>query len=248
MRGAPPAGAENPPLAIVGLGRMGHAVDALATSHGWPVRARIGRGQPITRASLAGAVVAIEFTTGDTAAAHVRACVAAGCAVVVGTTGWYDALPSLRAEIEQSGGAMLWAPNFSAGALAMGLASAAAARALRAAGGFDPHLVETHHAAKIDAPSGTARAVAGAVGEALGCVVPVTSIRVGHVPGEHEMIFDGPFEQLRVHHIVRDRRVFADGALAAARWLAGRRGVFTMDDVLREGADRGRDARGGRAR
>ncbi len=105
--------------------------------------------------------------------------------------------------------------------------------------------VETHHAAKIDAPSGTARGVAAAVGEAMGCVVPVTSIRVGHVPGEHEMIFDGPFEQLRVQHVVRDRRVFADGALAAARWLAGRRGVFTMDDVIRDGS--GRETPGGRA-
>jgi 4-hydroxy-tetrahydrodipicolinate reductase len=78
------------------------------------------------------------------------------------------------------------------------------------------------------------------VGDAMGCVVPVTSVRVGHVPGEHEMIFDGAFEQLRVLHIVRDRRVFADGALSAARWLVGRRGVFTMDDVLRDVAG-GRD-------
>ena len=160
MTDAPAAAAAKPPLAIVGLGRMGQAVDALAAGHGWPVRARLGRGQPITRDSLAGAVVAIEFTTGATAAAHVRACVAAGCAVVVGTTGWYDALPALRAEVEQSGGAMLWAPNFSIGAWAMGVAAGAAARTLRAAGGFDPHLIETHHAAKIDAPSGTARAVA----------------------------------------------------------------------------------------
>jgi 4-hydroxy-tetrahydrodipicolinate reductase len=81
--------------------------------------------------------------------------------------------------------------------------------------------------------------VAGAVGEAMGCVVPVTSVRVGHVPGEHEMIFDGTFEQLRVLHIVRDRRVFADGALSAAKWLAGRRGVFPMDDLLRDVSGRG---------
>jgi 4-hydroxy-tetrahydrodipicolinate reductase len=246
MKRAPAAASVNPPLAIVGLGRMGQAVDALAAGQGWPVRARIGRGQPITRESLAGAVVAIEFTTGSAAAANIRACLAAGCAVVVGTTGWHDALPVLRTEIQQSGGAMLWAPNFSAGALAMGVAAAAAARALRAAGTFAPHLVETHHAGKIDAPSGTARAVAGVVGDAMGCVVPVTSIRAGHVPGEHEMIFDGPFEQLRVQHIVRDRRVFADGALAAARWLAGRHGVFTMDDVIRDGADAGREPHGGR--
>jgi 4-hydroxy-tetrahydrodipicolinate reductase len=236
---AAPGATAYPPLAIVGLGRMGQAVDALATARGWPVCARIGRGQPLTRESLAGAAVAIEFTTGSVVAANVRACLAAGCAVVVGTTGWYDALPALRAEAEQSGGGVLWAPNFSVGALAMTAAAVAAARAVRAGGPFDPHLVETHHAAKTDAPSGTARAVAGAVGEAMGCVVPVTSVRVGHVPGEHEMIFDGTFEQLRVLHIVRDRRVFADGALSAAKWLAGRRGVFTMDDLLRDVSGRG---------
>jgi 4-hydroxy-tetrahydrodipicolinate reductase len=216
---------------------MGQAVDALAIARGWPVRSRIGRGQPLTRERLDGAAVAVEFTTGSAVAANVRACLAAGCAVVVGTTGWYDALSDLRGEVERGGGAMLWAANFSVGAVAMTAAAVAVARAVRTVGSFDTHLVETHHAAKIDAPSGTARVMAAAVGDALGRVVPVTSIRVGQVPGEHEMIFDGPFEQLRLHHIVRDRRVFADGALAAARWLVGRRGVFTMDDVLRDIAD-----------
>jgi 4-hydroxy-tetrahydrodipicolinate reductase len=226
-----------PPLAIIGLGRMGRAVDALATGRGWSVRARIGRGEAVTRERLNGAAVAVEFTTGTAAADNVRACLGAGCAVVVGTTGWYDALPSLRADVERGAGAMLWAPNFSVGAAAMTAAAVAVAHALRAVGHFDAHLVETHHAAKVDAPSGTARAVAAAVGEAMGRVVPVTSVRVGQVPGEHEMIFDGPFEQLRVQHIVRDRRVFADGALVAAKWLVGRRGVFTMHDVLREAGD-----------
>ena len=80
----------------------------------------------------------------------------------------------------------------------------------------------------------------------MGGAVPVTSIRIGHVPGEHEVIFDGPFEQLRVHHVVRDRRVFADGALAAAQWLAGRHGVFTMDDMLRDGPGTGPARLGGR--
>jgi 4-hydroxy-tetrahydrodipicolinate reductase len=236
----------HPLLAIIGLGRMGHAVDELATGRGWPVRARIGRGEAVTRERLNGAAVAVEFTTRSAVAANVRACVSAGCAVVVGTTGWYDALPSVRADVERSGGAMLWAPNFSVGAAAMIMAAVAAARAFRTVGQFDAHLVETHHAAKADAPSGTARALAAAVGEAMGHEVPVTSIRVGQVPGEHEMIFDGPFEQMRVQHIVRDRRVFADGALAAAMWLAGRRGVFTMDDVLRDVVGDGRAPSSGR--
>jgi len=249
MTGAGQADAALPALAIVGLGRMGRAVDELATARGWPVRARIGRGESVTPERLNGAVVAVEFTTGSVAGANIRACVAAGCAVVVGTTGWYDALPGIRAEVERGGGALLWAPNFSVGAVAMTAAAAGVAGALRALGSFDAHLVETHHRAKIDAPSGTAIVMAAAVRAAMGRDVPVTSLRVGQVPGEHEMIFDGPFEQVRLRHIVRDRRVFADGALAATRWLVGRRGVFTMDDVLRDagsavGGGSGEDGRG----
>jgi 4-hydroxy-tetrahydrodipicolinate reductase len=97
---------------------------------------------------------------------------------------------------------------------------------------FDAHIVETHHARKKDAPSGTAIAIGKTAGEALGRDIPTTSIRTGSVPGTHELIFDGPFEQLALTHLARDRRVFADGALRAADWLVGRKGVFTMRDVL----------------
>jgi 4-hydroxy-tetrahydrodipicolinate reductase len=92
--------------------------------------------------------------------------------------------------------------------------------------------METHHAAKKDAPSGTAKLLAQAAEEASGARVPITSLRVGHVPGTHELIIDGAFEQVRLLHEARDRRVFALGALVAARWIVGRHGVFTLDDVL----------------
>ena len=98
--------------------------------------------------------------------------------------------------------------------------------------GFDAHLVETHHTAKQDAPSGTALSLATSMQHASGRATPVTSVRVGSVPGTHEVIFDGAFEQVRLVHEARDRRVFAEGALVAARWLLTRRGVFTMQDVL----------------
>src|SRR5436190_479998 len=99
--------------------------------------------------------------------------------------------------------------------------------------GFDVHIVETHHAAKKDAPSGTAANLAKAGAGELGRDIPITSIRTGSVPGTHELIFDGTFETIRLEHVARDRRVFADGALLAAKWLIGRHGVFTMADVLR---------------
>jgi 4-hydroxy-tetrahydrodipicolinate reductase len=223
-------------VALVGMGRMGQALAALAPERGLRVVATLDASDPgyagITRESLRGAQVAIEFTVPSAAPANVRACVAAGCPVVVGTTGWYDELPAIAAEVERAGGAMLAAPNFSVGVAVFDRIVAEAARLFARLDGFDAHLDETHHAAKRDAPSGTAAALARTAQEGWGRPVPVTSVRTGHVPGTHEVVFDAPFEQVRLVHEARDRRVFAEGALLAARWLVGRRGVFSMRDVL----------------
>jgi 4-hydroxy-tetrahydrodipicolinate reductase len=108
-----------------------------------------------------------------------------------------------------------------------------AAQRIRASGGeFDAQMVETHHKGKLDAPSGTARVLIEKASRALAKEIPITSVRTGHVPGTHELLLDAPFEQIRLVHEARDRRVFAAGALTAARWLVGRRGVFSMDHVL----------------
>ena len=93
-------------------------------------------------------------------------------------------------------------------------------------------LIETHHAAKKDRPSGTAATLARIAELGLGREVPITSIRTGQVPGTHEVVIDSTFEQVRLIHEARDRRVFADGAIAAAEWLHGKTGVFTMSDLL----------------
>lgn len=223
-------------LALVGMGKMGRALAALAPERGFQVVAELDPARTgytgITREALRGAQVAIEFTTPDAAPANARACVAAGCPVVVGTTGWYDQLETVSGEVERVGGAMLTAPNFSVGVAVFDRVVAEAARLFGRLDGFDAHLVETHHSAKKDAPSGTAGALARSASAALGRAIPVTSIRTGHVPGTHEVVFDAPFEQVRLVHEARDRRVFAEGALVAARWIVGRRGVFTLADVL----------------
>lgn len=225
-------------LAIIGLGRMGTAVAAQAGEHGWTVTATIAAAgnASVTKDALHGATVAIEFTDAAAAPGNIQACVAAGCPIVVGTTGWYDQLPAISAAVMRAGGAMLWAPNFSVGANVLLGAAAHVARVLRASrASFDAHIVETHHAAKRDAPSGTALAIERAVEVPWREPVAITSIRVGSVPGVHEIVFDAAYEQLSLGHTVRDRRVFAEGALVAAAWLVGRRGVFTMQDVLAEG-------------
>jgi 4-hydroxy-tetrahydrodipicolinate reductase len=223
-------------LAIVGDGKMGRLVDTLAKEQGIAVAAYLGRdavlASGITAKTLNGANVAIEFTQPDAAAANVRACLAARCAVVSGTTGWDAERAAVEGEVRAQGGALLWAPNFSLGVHIFTALVAEAARRARAAGGFDAHLVETHHTAKLDAPSGTARQLARAAEQAWGAAVPITSIRVGSVPGTHELVIDGVFEQVRLVHEARDRRVFALGALAAARWIVGLTGVFSLDDML----------------
>lgn len=222
-------------LAIVGMGKMGRAIADLAPERGWTVVARLDEqdmNAAPTRESLAGADVAVEFTVPAAAPANIRALVGLGCPVVVGTTGWYDGFDAVRRFVTERQGALLTAPNFSIGVNAFEQIVSEAARVLRAATGFDALEIETHHATKKDAPSGTAKTLAAAAEKAWGGAIPITSVRTGSVPGTHEFIFDAPFEQIRLTHTARDRRVFAEGALVAAAWLIGRHGVFTMRDVL----------------
>ncbi|HEY0970583.1 MAG TPA: dihydrodipicolinate reductase C-terminal domain-containing protein [Gemmatimonadales bacterium] len=233
-----------PRVAIIGTGRMGRAVRQLADERGWPVVAGIGRegnegGRAITAERLADADVAIEFTTPDAAPSNVRACLRAGIPVVTGTTGWLAEREAVEREAHEAGGALFVAPNFSLGVNLFWRVAERAAALASSLAQFDAAIIETHHAAKKDAPSGTALELQRRTEAALGRPVPTTSVRLGHVPGTHELLLDAPFEQLRVEHVARDRRVFAEGALLAAAWLAravrdGRRGTFTMDDLLEE--------------
>ncbi len=216
---------------------MGRALEALAPERGCEVVARLDApemARGLTVAALGGAQVAIEFTTPETALPNAMALLALGCPVVIGTTGWNAQMAQLEAAVSARRCAALWAPNFSLGVqLFLAIAEDAARRA-REMTGIDVHVVETHHTAKQDAPSGTGIAIAERLEAGLGRQVPVSSVRVGSVPGTHEVIMDAAFEQITLTHTARDRRVFADGALAAARWLAVPHvpAVYTMRDVL----------------
>jgi len=226
-----------PRLAIIGMGKMGRAIEQLAPERGFEVAARIdperGDARSVTRESLKGADVAVEFSVPAAAPTNVLAAIDCGCPIVVGTTGWDDQRAAIDERVRQRGGALVVAPNFSVGVAAFGEIVRAAAHALRAAPGFDAHLIETHHSAKKDAPSGTAQSLEKIAAAEWGRAIDITSVRTGAVPGTHEFLFDAPFEQIVIRHEARDRRVFADGALLAAKWLIGKKGVFAMTDVLR---------------
>lgn len=223
-------------IAILGDGKMGELLVALAPGMECEVVAHLGAArtaQGLDRAAFGGAEVAVEFTVPTAAAGLVRGCASAGIPVVSGTTGWEEERPAVEAFVRESTGALLWAPNFALGVHLFGKVVAEAARLFAGPGaGFDARLVETHHAKKLDAPSGTARHLVALAERAGGHAIPVTSIRSGDVTGTHELQFDAPYEQVRLVHEARDRRVFAAGALSAARWLVGRRGVFSLDDFL----------------
>ena len=219
-------------IAVIGDGKMGRAVAQVAQDAGHSVVALIGERTPITAASLAGAQVAIEFTEPSAAIGNVKACVAARCPVVVGTTGWYDHLDEVTQLVREQHGAMFWAANFSLGVYLFTQLARYAGELFAKVPAFDAHLVETHHTAKKDAPSGTALVLQRNIESTLGHNLPVTSVRVGSVPGTHELILDAKYEQITLSHTARDRRVFAEGAVAAAQWLIGREGVFTIADML----------------
>ena len=223
-------------ILVVGDGRMGKAIAALAVERGHTVAAVLGAHDNQGGAGIAAfgsqADVAIEFTQPGAAVANLRACLAAGLPVVCGTTGWSSEQHAVEESVWIGLGALLVAPNFSLGVALLAALAEQAGLLFAAHPQYEAALVETHHSAKLDAPSGTAIVVRDAAERTLGRPIPTTSVRVGSVPGTHTLLFDGPFEQIVVSHEARDRRVFADGALRAAEWLVGRQGVFTMRDVL----------------
>ena len=242
-------------LALVGYGKMGRAIEALAPGRGHRVVARVDPSLDDDRGTrledLAGKCeVALEFSSPAAGAKNVRTLIECGIPVVSGTTGWSDRLEALRAEADRRGVGFLWAPNFSLGVNLLFHLAATAARALGELGEFSPWLWEAHHAAKQDGPSGTACRLAeilvdntpgkthygpapaeGAIDPAT---VPVAWVRAGSIPGEHRLGWDSAGESVEIVHRARSRDVFAQGALRSAEWLVGQRGSRRIEDMLEE--------------
>ena len=177
--------------------------------------------------------VAIDFTTPHAVTSNLERYASLGLHAVVGTTGWNEQREALRGRCQQAGIGVVAAPNFSIGAVLFESVVAHAAGLLRAQPAFGAWLHEVHHDRKLDAPSGTALGLKAAMEQAgYDRKIDVSSSRAGHVPGIHEVGFDGPSETVTLTHSVRDRGTFARGALVAANWVNGRTGWFTMQDVL----------------
>lgn len=235
-------------LALVGYGKMGQLVEALAPAAGFEVAVRLGGrdnadGRGITAEAFDGVEVAVDFSTAAAVPANVERLTALGIPVVVGTTGWQGELPRLRDRVLERGGALVHGANFSPGVLIFYRVVEAAARLFAADEGYDPWLYEIHHRMKRDAPSGTLGELARTL-ERAGYDRPVDTAanRAGAVPGTHTVGFDSAADSITLTHTARDRSGFALGALRAARWILGRRGFFAWQEVWDEaGADAPRE-------
>jgi len=225
-------------LALIGYGKMGHAIETLAVERGHVIHAVIAgadnrNGHALGIERLAGVEVALEFTRPDAAAGNIEQLVRAGIPVVTGTTGWLDRFPEIEQLVRQHGGSLLHSPNFSVGVQLFLRAAGDLARRFANRPGFEASIVEQHHAGKLDAPSGTAvrlREVTRSRDPSR--EFPISSVRAGAIPGIHTLAYDSSVESVRLEHTAHGREAFAAGALAAAEWLPGHRGVFTFEEML----------------
>lgn len=236
-------------IGLLGYGKMGRAIEQIALERGHRIAWRIdvGNRAEFGASELREAEVAIEFSRPDAAYDNVADCLRAGVPVVSGTTGWLAQLPEAQLLCEQLGGALLWSSNFSVGVNLFFAINRYVSQLMNGRAEYEPFLTETHHIHKLDAPSGTAVTLAeGLIGQlerkknwALAdqkalepSTLPITALREGEVPGTHTLEWRSPVDTITLTHTAHSRSGFALGAILAAEWLPGKKGIFSMAEVL----------------
>jgi 4-hydroxy-tetrahydrodipicolinate reductase len=227
---------------VLGHGKTGSLVADVAAERGHGVHVLDARenqdAAALTPMFLTGFDVVIDFTTPEAVVSNLRACLYSGARVVVGTTGWYDKLPDMRGLAERKEAGLLYGTNFSIGVQVMHRLALEMGRELGKAG-YAFAISETHHVTKLDKPSGTALTLADSLaqgnaaggGKALG-EVKIESIREGDAAGLHVLSATSGADRITLTHEAFSRRGFAEGAVRAAEWLAGRKGCYDFRDVF----------------
>jgi 4-hydroxy-tetrahydrodipicolinate reductase len=226
-------------LALIGYGAMGQLVARLALAAGDEIGATLtskdsGRSIDDTVALLRGHDVAIDFSTGSAVVMHIEACARAGVPLVQGTTGWKDHEADARRIVGEHGAAMVYGANFSIGVNVFYRIVEQAAKVFSGLDQYEAFIEEQHHSRKLDAPSGTALKLKSLMAEHGKVPISIASTRAGHIPGTHRVGFDSAADQITLTHMARSREGFAAGALMAARWIVGRKGVFEFSEVIDE--------------
>jgi len=225
-------------IAIVGYGKMGRMIEALAAPRGVEVALKLdefnnANFEGITPENFKGIDVAIEFSTPATVVGNVERISKLGVNTVIGTTGWHNQIDRVRGIVESSGTGAVWSPNFSIGVNVFFRVVNEAAKLLAREPEYDAWAWEIHHSAKKDAPSGTLLKMVDEMKKAgYERPIDVGSNRAGAIPGTHEIGFDSAADTITLRHTARSREGFALGAIKAAQWVAGKKGFFEFSQVL----------------
>lgn len=215
-------------IALIGHGKMGKMVEKVALSRSIPIGAIFER-HDWNPQDLKDASVAIEFTNAQSVVENIKKALSAGVPIVVGTTGWEKHLDEVKHLVDHFNGALLYAPNFSLGVHLYLKLIQQAYQLTSAFPQYHAAAYEMHHAQKADAPSGTGKAMAKLFGG-----IEVSSIRVGEIAGMHTLVIDSSEETITLSHQAKGREGFAAGAISAAQWLIGKKGIYTLDHLIDE--------------
>jgi len=234
-------------IALIGYGKMGKTIEQLALAKGHKIVLIVDKDNPqdFTIENLRKADVAIEFSQPESAFRNVKRCLQAGVPVIVGTTGWLEHLEEAKRLCETTGGAMLQATNYSIGVNLFFAVNRYVAKLMNGQPQYDIKIEEIHHIQKLDAPSGTAITLANDILNEIERKtqwvnhetsnkneLKILSKRIDPAPGTHEVTYTSDIDTIKISHEAHSREGFALGALTAAEWIGGKKGVFTMEDVL----------------
>lgn len=237
-------------IAIIGYGKMGHLIEKIALERGHRIVSIIDadNNSDFNTPGFADADVAIEFSTPDSAVSDILASFAAKVPVVVGTTGWTDSLPDIKDMCDKGAGTMLWSSNFSIGVNLFMAFNRYVAKVMNDFPDYHPSMTEIHHIHKLDHPSGTAITLGEEIVSNVDrikkweepqpdktpdpCALEIGHVRQGEIPGTHIISWDSETDTITLRHEAKSRVGFALGAVKAAEWLKGRKGFFTMADML----------------
>ncbi len=235
-------------IALIGYGKMGQTIEKIAKKRGHEIVSIIDINNPedVNSDAFKSADVAIEFTRPDVALSNIRSCFNANIPIVCGTTGWSDHMPEIRKEIEDGNKTLFWSSNYSLGVNIFFALNKYLARLMNQFPGYAVEMTEVHHTQKLDAPSGTAITLAEGILENLDRKdkwvketeknpdeLAIKSIREGEVPGIHTICYESEEDSITITHDAKSRQGFALGAVIAAEFTAGKKGLLGMSDLLK---------------
>lgn len=236
-------------IGLIGYGKMGKAIEKIALERGHSIEAIVNSSNPVDKADLSNCDIAIEFSTPDLATKHIIHCFNNHIPIVVGTTAWHHELETIKTMCNELNGSMIYAPNFSLGVNIFFELNKRLAELMSGNADYHAEVIEVHHLQKLDSPSGTAIEIAkgiiayndsyedwksgeGVKPEVSDSILPITAIREPEVPGTHTVIYQSEIDSILMTHQAHNRNGFALGAVVAAEWINGKKGVFTMSNVL----------------